>query len=85
MVTHGNIIQCMNIYLPGIPDIYKSNVIDWDASNNTLDYSLSSYSDWSKPGGYMEIILERQLRQGLDLFDGIDSINTWSNSLSNNE
>ena len=66
-------------------DIYKSNVIDWDASNNTLDYSLSSYSDWSKPGGYMEIILERQLRQGLDLFDGIDSINTWSNSLSNNE
>jgi len=64
---------------------YKSSVIDWDASNNTLDHSLSSYSEWSKPNGLMEIILERQLRQGLEFFDGMDSINTWNDSLSNNK
>jgi len=64
---------------------YKSSVIDWDASNNTLDHSLSSYSEWSKPNGLMEIILERQLRQGLEFFDGMDSINTWNDSLSNSK
>lgn len=63
---------------------YKSSVIDWKASNNTLDHSLSSYNEWSEPNGLMEIMLERQLRQGLELFDGMDSINTWNNSLSNN-
>ena len=74
-------------YIPdGNTDVeYKSSVIDWKASNNTLDHSLSSYNEWSKPNGLMEIILERQLRQGLKLFDGMDSINTWNNSLSNNE
>lgn len=56
---------------------YQSNIIDWDAPNTTLKYSASSYVEWSKPHGTMEVMLERQLRQGLDLFSGVDSIDTW--------
>lgn len=71
-----------------IPDgnkqqVYKSNVIDFDSDNTTLQFTSSSYDEWSRNRGSMEIILERQLRQGLKLFDGADSINTWMNSLSN--
>ena len=83
----GNVWQYYSIYeyIPdGNTDVeYKSSVVDWKASNNTLDYSLSSYKEWSQPNGLMEVILERQLRKGLDMFSGIDSINTWNNSLSN--
>ena len=66
-------------------ETFKSNIIDWDSSNNTLEYSLSSYGEWSQPSGLMEVILERQLRQGLDFFDGMDSINTWNDTLSNSK
>lgn len=51
-----------------------SNIIDWDSQNTTLNYTMSSYEEWSKPNGVMEIVLERQLRQGLNLFNGMDSV-----------
>ena len=66
-------------------ETFKSNIIDWDGSSNTLEYSLSSHKEWSQPNGLMEVILERQLRQGLDFFDGMDSINTWNDTLSNDK
>ena len=57
--------------------VYKSNIIDWDSPSTTLQYSASSYADWSQPGGTMEIILERQLRKGLNFFSGKDSLDQW--------
>lgn len=83
----GNAWQYYSIY-EYIPDgntdqVYKSNILDFDATRSTIQYTASSYSEWSKPYGSAEIILERQLRRGLGLFDGTNSINTWNNSLSN--
>lgn len=60
-----------------VDQTHMSNIIDWDSPNTTLQYTSSSYTDWSQPGGTMEIMLERQLRKGLNLFSGVDSLDVW--------
>lgn len=60
---------------------YVSNTIDWDdTTHNTIDYTrtLSGdyYDQWTKDSGDMDIIIEKTLRQGLDLFDGLDNMQT---------
>ena len=60
---------------------YVSNIIDWDDEyHNTINYdrTLSGdyYEQWTKDSGDMDIIIEKTLRQGLDLFDGLSNTQT---------
>ena len=67
---------------------YVSNVIKWNDDQDqvldlegttegvtTIDYDyVKKYSDWSRDGGVSDIVIEKTLREGLGLFDGIDAI-----------
>lgn len=61
---------------------YIDNIIDWDNPMTTLSYVESVtgnvFDNWFKDGGHVDIMLERELRKGVGLFDGIDSIDTIS-------
>lgn len=52
----------------GYSDNILDNVIDWSNSLTTLNYSASSYEDWSKDDGIMHNILSYELSKGLRLF-----------------
>ena len=50
---------------------YIGNVIDWTAAGTTLEFDeLNDYNDWTKNNGSMDILIEKTLRSGLDLFAG---------------
>lgn len=66
-----------------------SNVINWndDADEDLLDLApttrgvttlkpeqVKAYGDWSRDGGIADIVIEKTLREGLGLFEGIDAI-----------
>ena len=67
---------------------YVSNIIKWNDDQDqvldlegttegvtTIDYDyVKKYSDWSRDGGVSDIVIEKTLREGLGLFDGIDAI-----------
>lgn len=60
---------------------YVNNVIDWDDTTHTtinFNDTLSDdyYTTWTKNQGDMDIIIEKTLREGLEMFDGMDSIET---------
>jgi hypothetical protein len=69
--------------------IYINNAIDWSAGadstqfkqtpygRTTVSYNTSAFGDWVDDGGVMDIMFEKTLREGLQLFDGTDSINTF--------
>ena len=58
------------------------NIIDWDAPGTTLSYNMSSYEEWSSDGGIMDILIERSLREGLQLFDGMSSLSNYSTGVN---
>ena len=75
-------------YIPdkNLDQTYISNVIDWESGLTTIDYNLSSYDIWTEDSGIMDTIIEKTLRQGLQLFDGIKSLtyyNTGSDGTTN--
>jgi len=45
----------------------------------TISYNTSGYNEWTQDGGLMDIMFEKTLREGLRLFDGIDSIDKYTN------
>ena len=53
---------------------YVGNVIDWSTgSGTTVSYNMSSNSDWFDVGAIADLMIEKQLRTGLDLFNGLES------------
>ena len=58
------------------------NIIDWAAPGTTLTYNMSSYDDWVSDGGTMDILIERSLRNGLQLFDGMSSLNNYTTGVN---
>lgn len=62
-----------------------NNIIDWTPADDplvsrgktTVEFSLSSYDDWVKSNGLIDTIFEKTLREGLDFFDGIESVNKY--------
>lgn len=58
---------------------YVNNLIDWEDEQTTISFSNSSYDDtWNHPvSGLMDLMIERTLRDGLDLFEGLDSAATF--------
>lgn len=64
-------------------------MINWNdnAEENILDLNpttqgvttlkpdqVKAYGDWSRDGGVADIVIEKTLREGLGLFEGIDAI-----------
>ena len=47
----------------------ENNIIAFDDPNNTISYSLTSYSDWSKNDGTVSNIFSQSLYDGLKLFE----------------
>ena len=56
-------------YNPIYNDTFLDNVIDWNNSNNTLSRSNSSLSVWDTDSdGVIDLVIEHEIRKGLDLF-----------------
>jgi PKD repeat protein len=47
------------------------NIINWDDANTTINRASSSYNDWSKDNGTMQLLLANALFAGLNLFSTI--------------
>lgn len=66
-------------YIPTPPEnvVYKNNIIDWDNTMTTIDFDSiqggNAYDEWFGDGGIAEIMINKKLREGLDLTSGIDS------------
>lgn len=50
-------------------DVKKNSVINYDDVTNSLNTSLTSYTEWSEPEGIISNILSNQLYTGLNLFN----------------
>ena len=60
---------------------YIDNTIDWDNPMTTLSYTEAStgkdiFDNWFEDGGHVDIMLEKELRKGLGLFSGSESLDT---------
>jgi hypothetical protein len=55
-------------YTPGINGTITGSVIDFNDFNTTLQYTNSSYADWSKKEGIISNIVTKELYDGLNLF-----------------
>ena len=66
-------------YIPqgNVDQEHIGNLIDWDSLGTTVNYDVSN-PEWSSRGGVMDIIIEKTLRQGLGLFDGLESLTIYS-------
>lgn len=77
----GNAWQFHSIYeyveTPQEKEVFKNNIIDWDNSMTTLEYDSiignDSYNEWFGVDGIAEIMINKKLREGLDLVNGIES------------
>ena len=61
---------------------YIDNVIDWEDPMTTLTFEQTAsgnniYNNWFDDGGNVDIMLEKVLRNGLDMFSGHESIATF--------
>jgi hypothetical protein len=64
-----------------------NSVIDWTPADDplysrgktTVSYNLSSYDDWTRDYGLMDTMFEKAIREGLEFFDGVDSITNYLN------
>lgn len=64
-----------------------NSVIDWSPPDDplisrgktTVSYNLSSYDEWTRDYGLMDIMFEKAIREGLEFFDGVDSITNYLN------
>ena len=54
---------------PTINGTITNNTINYNDITNTLSNNISSYEDWSQPGGIISNILSNQLYTGLNLFN----------------
>ena len=54
-------------YITGTEGSIYDSVINFTDQNNTLNFSTSSYNDWSKENGVISNILSNQLYKGLQL------------------
>lgn len=79
----GNAWQFYSIFeyveTPVTSTSYTNNTIDWDSDQTTIDFNVSKdtndvYNEWFKDEGLADLMIEKELRKGLGLFDGIDSI-----------
>jgi hypothetical protein len=50
------------------------NIINWDDANTTINRASSSYNDWSKDNGTMQLLLANALFAGLNLFSTISGV-----------
>ena len=50
-------------------DAYVNNLIDWDNPRNTLDFTLSSATDWYGEYGIVEQIIDYNLHKGLGFLE----------------
>lgn len=55
-------------YKPGIEGTINDSIINFNDTNTTLNYTTSSYKDWSKKDGIISNILIKGLTEGLNLF-----------------
>ena len=55
-------------YIPVFEDSYYNNIIDWDNTHTTLQFTNSSFNEWSKDSGIMQNLLSYELTKGLRLF-----------------
>jgi len=56
---------------------YVNNVIDWDSVNTTIDphdLDKDAIAKWTGRHGFMEVMIDKALRKGLDYFNGTKSI-----------
>lgn len=53
---------------------YRNNIIDWSSNRTTIDID-TTYDEWFEYQGVAHVMIEKTLRDGLGLLDGIDSIN----------
>ena len=64
-------------FTPTYNDSILNNVIDWNNTNNTLNRSNSALLAWEQDnGGIVDLILEYELRKGLDMFQDTVSATT---------
>ncbi len=59
---------------------FKNNMIDWEAPGTTIDINdlrVDEVEKWSGEGGYVDVMIEKALREGLNLFNGVESINKY--------
>jgi len=54
---------------PTINGTITNNTINYNDITNTLSNNISSYEDWSQPGGIISNIISNQLYTGLNLFN----------------
>lgn len=77
---------------------YVSNVIKWQEQQDvqivdvdtrgqtTIEYNdIQNYLQWGKDDGIADIVIEKTIRQGLSLFDGLDPIDDHYNINNNDE
>jgi hypothetical protein len=55
-------------FIPAYENSHYNNIIDWVNPMTTLNYTNSSFNDWSKDNGIMQNILSYELTKGLRLF-----------------
>ena len=68
-------------YLSSPPETasFVNNLIDWDSTQTTVKYDLDGsvkdvHDEWYRDDGLADMMIEKTLRKGLGLFDGMDSI-----------
>jgi hypothetical protein len=52
---------------------YRNNVIDWNSNQTTITRE-STHEQWYENQGIAHTMIEKTLREGLGLLDGIQSI-----------
>ena len=52
---------------------YINNVIDWESNQTTVKQD-TSFASWYADGGITQTMIEKTLREGLGMMDGLDSI-----------
>ena len=64
-------------FTPTYNDSILDNVIDWNNTNNTLNRSNSALLAWEQDSdGIVDLVLEYELRKGLDMFQDTVSATT---------
>jgi len=65
-----DIIKYFNFhdYIPVYTNVQVEGVIDWQNPYTNIDESLSGIDAWTKDGGYVESMIDYELRRGLGLF-----------------
>jgi hypothetical protein len=75
---NGNAWQFYSVfeYVEPTPEqlTYRNNIIDWNSPQTTIDID-TTFDEWFEYQGVAHVMIEKTLRDGLGLLDGIESIN----------